>query len=952
MKTLPITQLVAVIILTMMVFMYGLPSKSHGQGATDDIAQFSDRTLAIMVRIDIAIQNLQVPNLIALQAMPEAEVLQIPKAELAKLTSLGAGRSAVEDLDLPVITDVAGLEHAAQLTRLYLRGQDVADIAPLAHLTELTTIDLWGNHVVDVTPLAQLMHLTDLNLGGNSRIGNYIADISPLAQLTQLKELHVVSEVVDITPLGQLTQLTKLYLGGNEISDINPLAQLTQLSDLDLGGNEISDISPLAGLTQLTFLALGANQILDLTPLSGLTQLTYLDVGVNQIGDLAPLAHLNQLATLNLSWNRISDLTPLAELAAALAELHLNQNEIQDITPLGRLVNLEELRLSDNEINDVTPLGQLSAALLELDLRDNQIVDVSPLAGLVKLEELRLGVNPITDTQPLSALLDENPNLNVDIEVARVDGGPGFCRVGDVLAAGDSCTYPGTDAVFSVLDNGNASWNIPGLPPLLAEAVNQVSLTDTINVSTTVDNKDYHFVANQVSGGSWVISEIGDDATVQPETPEQPEQPGDGAPTLTISTASPLTEDTLGGSIVTFTLNGGVYERSRFTIGNAVTVTGIAGVTIGTFAIDRESDTEVAVELTFDGNIDIDEILSVSVGAGAIAEYNGPPFTGQLTVSAVTEAVLASTPAPLTEETLDGSIVTLTLSGRIFERSRFTIRDAVTVSGIAGVTVDTFDIDRESDTEVTVELTFDEGINTDSTLTFTVDAAAIANYDGLALTAGIQVSTGAEPPPLKEDVNGDDVVNILDLVLVASVLGDVGGDLAADVNGDGVVNILDLVRVAGALGDVAAAPSAWYGDLEIAPTAADVGRWLAQAETLDLTDPTSLQGVLFLEQLLAALTPKQTALLPNYPNPFNPETWIPYRLAEDADVTLTIYDTNGIMVRRMDLGHRLTGYYADRGKAVHWDGRNGFGEQIASGVYFYHLSAGDYSAARKMLIVK
>ena len=213
------------------------------------------------------------------------------------------------------------------------------------------------------------------------------------------------------------------------------------------------------------------------------------------------------------------------------------------------------------------------------------------------------------------------------------------------------------------------------------------------------------------------------------------------------------------------------------------------------------------------------------------------------------------------------------------------------------------------------------------------------------------VTAIAEPPPIPQDVNRDDAVNILDLVFVASALGDEGQGLVADVNGDGVVNILDLVSVAGALGNVTAAPSANPRALAM-PTATDVGRWLGQAQTLDLTDATSQRGVLFLEQLLAALTPKETALLPNYPNPFNPETWIPYRLAEDAAVTLTIYDATGVMVRRLDLGHQSAGFYESRSAAIYWDGRNDFGEGVASGVYFYHLSAGEHSATRKMLIIK
>ena len=96
----------------------------------------------------------------------------------------------------------------------------------------------------------------------------------------------------------------------------------------------------------------------------------------------------------------------------------------------------------------------------------------------------------------------------------------------------------------------------------------------------------------------------------------------------------------------------------------------------------------------------------------------------------------------------------------------------------------------------------------------------------------------------------------------------------------------------------------------------------------------------------------QTELLLNYPNPFNPETWIPYRLAEGADVTLTIYDAGGSIVRTLDIGHSKAGIYESRDKAIYWEGRNDLGESVASGVYFYHLKAGEYSATKRMVILK
>ena len=227
--------------------------------------------------------------------------------------------------------------------------------------------------------------------------------------------------------------------------------------------------------------------------------------------------------------------------------------------------------------------------------------------------------------------------------------------------------------------------------------------------------------------------------------------------------------------------------------------------------------------------------------------------------------------------------------------------------------------------------------------------------------------------PLFGDVNSDGVVNILDLVLVASSFGKsvqlvlVDGQLfavgdagillpaerdPADVNEDGIVNIVDLVKIAGAIGvGEAAAPSSHPQTLEIL-TVTDVRQWLRQAQHVNLTDATSQRGILFLEKLLEALIPKETQLLANYPNPFNPETWIPYQLAEAGEVEIVIYDMRGIAIRRLPLGHRSAGFYAGKERAAYWDGKNALGEPVASGVYFYTLTADNFTATRKMLILK
>ena len=205
------------------------------------------------------------------------------------------------------------------------------------------------------------------------------------------------------------------------------------------------------------------------------------------------------------------------------------------------------------------------------------------------------------------------------------------------------------------------------------------------------------------------------------------------------------------------------------------------------------------------------------------------------------------------------------------------------------------------------------------------------------------------------DVNQDGIVNIQDLVLVASQFGQLGQN-RADINHDRVVNILDLVLVAAAFENVVVAPPVKPQVLEtLAP--ADIQQWLADAKALGETDSRLNGGIIVLEQLLVALSerssiPLETSLQPNYPNPFNPETWIPYQLPEAAEVTMKIYDANGLMVRELVFGHQPAGIYQSRSRAAYWDGRNQQGEPVVSGIYFCTLRAGDFATTQKMSLSK
>ena len=222
---------------------------------------------------------------------------------------------------------------------------------------------------------------------------------------------------------------------------------------------------------------------------------------------------------------------------------------------------------------------------------------------------------------------------------------------------------------------------------------------------------------------------------------------------------------------------------------------------------------------------------------------------------------------------------------------------------------------------------------------------------GIAIVMSSLVDpTKKEPAIAKEDVNRDGVVDVNDLAYVGLQYGQTGTNIA-DVNGDGVVNVDDLILVAAAVDAAAAAPAARALE-QTHFTETQLQGWLAEARASGNTSRAYQRGVAVIEQLLALFTPEKTALLANYPNPFNPETWIPYQLSEPTNVRLTLYDINGRVVRDLDLGLQRAGKYESRSRAAYWDGRNAVGEPVASGVYFYTLTAGDFIATRKMLIRK
>ena len=221
------------------------------------------------------------------------------------------------------------------------------------------------------------------------------------------------------------------------------------------------------------------------------------------------------------------------------------------------------------------------------------------------------------------------------------------------------------------------------------------------------------------------------------------------------------------------------------------------------------------------------------------------------------------------------------------------------------------------------------------------------------------VSQPTQPtqPPVasKYDVNEDGKVNNADTRAVAGAVGQSGAAITnprTDVDGSGTVDVTDLILVIANLDADVAAPAI---DIDVKALDVDFDRVQEQVEVLLASGDRSIaaqRALLYLQHLLASARPDETVLLANYPNPFNPETWIPYHLAESTDVRVNIYDAQGTLVRVLPLGHQTAGYYTSRSRAAYWDGLNALGERVASGIYFYQLQTDAVSPMRKMVILK
>ena len=642
--------------------------------------------------------------------------------------------------------------------------------------------------------------------------------------------------------------------------------------------------------------------------------LTHFEAHDADISDLTGLEFATKLEEIRCNNNSISDISPLAELIR-LRVIAFRTNAIRDLSPTTGLINLEWLIVPHNLISDLSPIEDL-INLRGLAIEDNLISDLSPIAGLIKLDRIWMHENPPMDLSPLSGLTSLR----------------GIHTWGTPIVSGLS--------------------SLAKLPKLQVIDICGGQISDISPLANLTDLKELYLVGNEISDVSPLAGLSGLTRLNLAENEISDVSPLAGLTNLTwlglnhntVSDLLPLE----GLSIPIVHHNTRAFPPGGPKIEGPWLWVLVSGDSVGNTdwlaQVSNGASTEqkVATAGASEGKPvgknewTADNIAPVGHNnIGEMLKRQGVGNNGIVYGSATLES-------PREQETRmfiahrDG--VKIWLNGELIHQKPdghwgegYHKFFPVTLN--AGTNVLLVALDNHHANEWKAFIGFD--VDTEYTMNRPISR------------------TASETPAY--DVNKDGQISILDLILVGQDFGKAKSTNArSDVNGDGKRNISDLVLVARHLGEITGIPGA-PSALAISSMGLDppmIRGWITQAQIENDGSLVFQQGIANLERLLALMTPRETQLLANYPNPFNPETWIPYQLSEPAEVTLRIYAMNGALVRMLNLGHQPAGIYQSRSQASYWDGKNQLGEPVASGVYFYTLTAGDFTATRKMLIMK
>ena len=826
-----------------------------------------------------------------------------------------------------------------------------------------------------------LQALTSLRyLGPDLSDNQKITDLTGLEHALNLEHLDLYMHLIsDIRPLEKLTKLRSVWLAGNKIANIRPLTNL-QLEELDLGGNPITDFAPLAELTSLTRLDFWGNGLgnSNLSIITGLTQLTQLDLRNNQISDITSLTKLVNLKKLRLEGNPISDTAPLLTLTERNPSLEIDI-EMSDEPPSEPDTEIEV------EVPDLI-VESIRANKTAVDPGDVFRLDAlirnqgKTPSGKATVRFYRSADETITteDTQVRrsdlpSLAVDRTKNKWVRLTAPKTAGVYyyGVC-IDDVADEGNTENNCSTAVKITV---GTVTVEPPVVEtPATTDPEAEGSLAKQVfeKHSNILQRQDVKAVLPDVFT---VLKEPDTQALLNPHTIElviaDPDILKKMVPTISDKFITLMKTD---AAIKTLLSDAQVQTllQTPTAIDELARLLGISVAPPPTVNEHWMPDANLRAAVRKALGLKPSETLTpqamrkltrldvqLSRGQSSVARDQIPVkdqikyITGLEHATQLTELTLAFhqisdlTPlknlTTLTELSIWGcevkdliplkNLTALTYLGLSYNQ----ISDLTPLKNLTALRTLFLEFNQISDITPLKNLTALTGLTVGWNYKVR-DVTALKN-----LTALWWLSFEANKVT--------DITALKNLTRLRDL--DIGRNQIRDITPlTGLTNLTGLLLHQNQISDVT--PLANLTNLTELKVRENPIADLAPLRRLKAKNP----GVSIDIDINAGaapsapLVPAETALLPNYPNPFNPETWIPYQLAKSADVALTIYDVRGVVVRRLALGHRPAGFYRSRGRAAHWDGRNALGEKVASGLYFYTFTAGDFTATGKMLIRK
>ena len=697
---------------------------------------------------------------------------------------------------------------------------------------------------------------------------------------------------------------------------------MATLTHLEAGNANISDLTGLEGATNLRTLDLGAEYV----------EAESRSINSNSVSDLSPLTGLTKLRSLYLQDSNISDISAVAGLTN-LTELYLWNNSISDISAVAGLTNLTELYLWNNSISDISAVAGLTN-LTSLWLQENNISDISPLvanAGLGSGDTVNVWRNSLS-YQSIHTHIPTLQQRGVTVEFNNRTPAPPLKISGD-----DQQAAPGTTLehpfVVEVRDqNGEVFAGVPVTFAITAGG-------GTLSVTNTIAD---------ANGRAQSILTLGPN----PETN-----------TISVSPTR------IAGSVTFHAISDIPFIEYILSIPAG---TSLIHVPLRVTAVDKIEKIIESVGDLYDalgGASVVNFLITYDSATQGWLSYFVPSDKGSSADAALTDdkGIIVGLRTPVSIQlrgnplgTDGNSAITLTpginLVGLPLRDSRVRrVSHLFALDGIGGnVPVIILTDNGEFKAVGRADDPGDIAITGGQAFILTAQQAAQVTIAGQGWT---NVS-GVAAAPLVAEVTDTTPVLALRGAVVDERTGAHGEGFRVTVKNLSIGKAITGLTTGEAAGyrltvvDTEMARAAMTGDvLEVSARSANPQIGVKPLRYTVTADDVR-RSLIELPELVIYEIPAETKLLANYPNPFNPETWIPYRLASDGYVTLTIYDLSGRVVRTLDVGHRVAAVYESRSKAIYFDSRNQFGETVASGVYFYHLLAGDYSATQRMLIVK